>query len=76
MAQSPLMMFSKALDEVRESVLTKPVNDIELHGVIGSRSLGGKVKERYLKELCGKLEEQGWLWARRQKITKNKHKRI
>lgn len=29
-----------------------------------------------LKEMCGKLEEQVPLWARGQKITKNKHKRV
>lgn len=34
LAQSPLMMFINALDEIRESVLTKPVNETELQGVI------------------------------------------
>lgn len=41
-------MLSNALGEVREMGLTKPVNDMELQGVIRSQTakkLGGKVKE-------------------------------
>lgn len=38
LAQCPTMMVSNGLDEVRERVFTKPVNDTELQGIIRSQA--------------------------------------